>query len=376
MRQSVFARSVVVFILSAPSCLLLPRPAIAEADACTGWRAMRNIHPGDNSQLEGVDAVSASDAWAVGAGEEAAGNRALVEHWNGRRWTAAAVDPIEGGLLSVDMISSSDVWAVGDVDQGADVETLAEHWDGHSWHVVPTPSPGSVENLLFSVSGISPSDTWAVGRAAGSGGVVEGLAEHWDGQSWQAVATPNPSTYTILNAVAARSSDDAWAVGRTDQDSLIEHWDGHQWSVVASPLQAELRGVVALSGSNAWAVGNTTGSEERSLIVHWDGYSWSVAAIHAFSHYYDSLNGLAGAPDGYLWAVGTSGMSEIGSEAETIVLRWNGLRWSRVSSENPSGYRDELTAVAVGGGRGFAVGGSWPGPYPGDPLIEGSCTGA
>jgi hypothetical protein len=51
----------------------------------SGWTRVATPSPGtgiSGSTLDGVSAVSASDAWAVGYG-----NGSLILHWNGSRWT-------------------------------------------------------------------------------------------------------------------------------------------------------------------------------------------------------------------------------------------------------------------------------------------------
>jgi hypothetical protein len=87
------------------------------------------------------------------------------------------------------------------------------------------------------------------------------------------VSSPSPSQYNWLEAVAAVSSDDVWAVGgdSTDQNSgktLIEHWNGSAWSVVprVSPSIDDdfLFGVDAIP-AGAWAVG----SDQANTMVQW-----------------------------------------------------------------------------------------------------------
>jgi hypothetical protein len=86
---------------------------------------------------------------------------------------------------------------------------------------------------------------------------------------WTVVPTVDPSaTKNVLNAVAVRTSGDAWAVGHLtapDQDDdglnmLTERWNGTSWSVVASPNVGGndnlLNGVSAITG-DVWSVGSS-----------------------------------------------------------------------------------------------------------------------
>lgn len=55
------------------------------------------------------------------------------------------------------------------------------------------------------------------------------------------ITSPNPaSNANRLNAVAAAASNSIWAVGSYVNSSgisqtLIEHWNGNQWTIIASP---------------------------------------------------------------------------------------------------------------------------------------------
>lgn len=98
--------------------------------------------------------------------------------------------------------------------------------------------PGTGWTWLNAVGAISPIDAWAVGGRSGQSNRT--LAVHWNGVLWSVVPTPDPGSAQELTAVAARASDDVWAVGyqelHGDPDQpLIEHWNGRLWSVTPSP---------------------------------------------------------------------------------------------------------------------------------------------
>src|SRR5205823_1967956 len=116
-------------------------------------------------------------------------------------------------------------------------------------------------------------------------------------------------------AVAARSPNDAWAVGYYDQSpdtrALIEHWDGTAWSIVTSPNnganQNYLEAVAAISANNAWAVGyNYTNGAGRwlTLVEHWNGSAWSVAASPNATSSDNQLRGVAALSGNNVWAGG------------------------------------------------------------------------
>jgi len=187
-----------------------------------------------------VSARSPADVWAVGRGS--LGTRTLVEHWNGTSWSHVLA-PIPGQLSflnGVTAISASDAWAVGGFNGnvvGNRVLTL--HWDGTAWHQVyaPTPGPNTNGDSLEAVSAASATDVWAVGGFKTSNGLRRTVSVHWDGTSWRHVFTPNPGGGSILSGVSAVSATDAWAVGHTNpfggrQVPLILRWNGTAWVIV------------------------------------------------------------------------------------------------------------------------------------------------
>jgi hypothetical protein len=162
---------------------------------------------------------------------------------------------------------------------------LIESWNGSRWSIADNPQPGSVRDMLFGASALSPSDVWAVGDQKGRSGKFETLAEHWDGSGWTVIPTPDPgSNGNHLYAVDAVRSDDVWAAGMllsadsTDQ-GLVEHWDGRKWSVVALPAPASadlvmLDGITA-TASQVWVAGEADSPEGGQPFVA--GYpEWDV----------------------------------------------------------------------------------------------------
>jgi hypothetical protein len=250
------------------------------------WAKVPTPNPSPNfNGLSGVSADTATDAWAVGSYELPSGTKSLVLHWNGRKWLqVASPNPSQGlnALNGVSAISRTDVWATGLESPLGGFRNLLLHWNGTRWSRFKGLPP--VTNAVTSISG---TDVWAVGQHSVPE-VNKTLALHWNGLTWSKVRTPNPSsTFNGLDAVAAASAHDVWAVGsdcasRCGQfnqvfQSLIVHWNGKTWTKVPSPNPARhensLYGVSAVSLTDAWAVG-TAGA--RPLILHWDGRTWST----------------------------------------------------------------------------------------------------
>jgi hypothetical protein len=186
-------------------------------------------------------------------------------------------------LRGVACTSATDCWAVGFAQNYG---TLVEHYDGNAWSIVPSPNVNN-NGILFAVACTSASDCWAVGYAANT--IFQTLIEHWDGNAWSVVSSPNPlgSQNNFLNGVTCVSANDCWAVGDyyiglpgTVHQTLIEHYDGASWSIVNSPNTASneqnvLYGVSCAAANDCWTVGSND-SRHKTLIEHYDGASWSI----------------------------------------------------------------------------------------------------
>src|SRR5215469_8162103 len=101
--------------------------------------------------LNGVAAVSRSEAWAVGYGYNGSANKALIEHWNGHRWRIwHSPNPGYKGttLNGVASVSRRSAWAVGAVTHRVGPGTLIEHWNGRRWRVQASPNPAPGPDLL------------------------------------------------------------------------------------------------------------------------------------------------------------------------------------------------------------------------------------
>src|SRR4029077_9904816 len=250
------------------------------------WKVIPSANSNMVEALSGVAAVSTNDVWAVGMQYYGGPFESLIEHWDGSRWTIVpSPNPGSGVFLSgVAAVSTTDVWAVG--SSGND--TLTEHWDGANWTVIPSPNANVGSSLLSGVSAASANDIWGVGENLTNAGQLT-LTEHWDGVRWAVVPTPTsfsaePYSHNILQSVATRSASDVWAVGTyaalsAPFQTLIEHWNGDSWKIIPSPNKnaSGLLGVAAISANDAWVAG--THLETRGfdiLTEHWDSVHWRI----------------------------------------------------------------------------------------------------
>ena len=255
-------------------------------------------------------------------------------------------------LNGISVIGATDIWAVGDSENAAQFDqTLAEHWNGNAWSVVSTPNFGGFDNDLNGVAAISSGDVWAVGDYAvdSAGTSLVGTALHWNGTAWTTF-TFAPSPNATLFAVAAVSTSDIWAVGMyatsIGKATLVEHWNGGAWSQVTSPspstLDNELFAVSAWSATDVWAVGrqqaSTAGAPLQALALHWNGTAWSTVTTPNTASSDNEMFGVATLEAGHAVGVGYGNYNQMSS----IPRRSEG--WDLLAGGSSTNN------VAVGGG--------------------------
>lgn len=302
----------------------------------TAWKRVPSPTPAGGTALYAVAATSARNAWAVG-GSDAPPGKTEILHWNGATWKQMpSPTPKAGGaLFGVAVTSARNAWAVGcagNCFQGfGGIKTLILHWNGTAWKRVPSPSPGA-GSALSSVTAVSGRSAWAVGCTAFC--FLHAVSPHtvilhWNGVAWKRVPSPAQAQIGALNGVTATSATNAWAVGcaghcfgpMATTSTMVVRWNGTAWKYVAGPSPASnsvLTAVTATSTRNAWAVGYTR-NKYRTLIVRWNGSAWKQAPSPTPGQF-SQLLGVAATSARNAWAVG--------SDLKGVILqRWNGTAW-------------------------------------------------
>lgn len=278
----------------------------------------------------------------------------------------------ENMLQGVVALSANDAWAVGSYDNqfGAKSYTLIEHWNGKQWHVVRSPNPGSAYNSLNGVAAITPDNIWAVGTSANTSSNLNGhpLVEHWNGKQWGIIQNPPGSDQSILQGITVLTANDIWAVGGNDAGTFTEHWNGTKWEVVPSPNLEEplntLMGVKAFSANDVWAVGFAEGpgqgqDVQRTLTEHWDGSKWSIVPSPNVSGRQCMFYGMTAITTNDVWAVGIA-LNYSAGTANTLVEHWNGRQWSVMSSPNAGEGNVLMQVNAFSANNVWAVGYYYP----------------
>ncbi|MFI5908503.1 fibronectin type III domain-containing protein [Dactylosporangium sp. NPDC051541] len=232
----------------------------------------------------------------------------------------------DSSFKAVAAVAADDAWAVGATNLfgTGPQQTLAEHWDGARWSTVPTPNAvlsntTGNSNVLNAAAAVSARDVWAVGYTSANGFSYSGsLTEHWDGTAWKVIPSPNgvlPSFnfYNILLGVAGRAADDVWAVG----------WNGY------------------LFGPDL----------HRPAIQRWNGSSWSLSTVPPIGDNAQNVvvTAVTARTADDAWATGYYSNDDQGLVTHPFALHFNGTAWTRADPvdvvRGGSVNRVNLTAV-------------------------------
>jgi hypothetical protein len=193
----------------------------------------------NGTSLSQVSADRVTDAWAAGSycasgcSSRSPVFRGFVLHWNGKNWQRSPL-PLSSGtsfqIESLQALSPSDAWAMGQTFKANASSPVMLHWNGVRWRTVSLPI-FAVNVMTFT----SASNGWAIGPAQD--------LDHWNGRTWTQSTDPLPFYGGGLHGASADAASDVWAVGdrcvvSTCQGGpppltrdLILHYNGSRWSL-------------------------------------------------------------------------------------------------------------------------------------------------
>lgn len=240
---------------------------------------------------------------------------------------------------------------------------------GRVWWDARSPATKTT-GALRAVAARSATDAWAVGWGSSGIDLTYGIAHHWNGTTWQSVATPAADTSVQLTGVDILPSGDAVAVGNTTSGGRtaprIEQYPsgGGAGQEIPGPVPVTggtWQGIDLLSATDGWAVGlsgSLAGDEPaQTLIARWDGTKWQQVPSPNPGTLSSRLTAVTALAADDAWAVGQFRDATNPQIEKSLVLHWNGLSWSQVASPNPGAVRTTLLAAAAAGpGEFWAVG--------------------
>jgi hypothetical protein len=300
----------------------------------TSWSIVSSVNASATgySQLNKVDATSASNVWAIGS---------LVERYDGSKWIAMS-SPAGVAPRGLDVVSPSEVWIAGYAGSAA---TLSQ-WKNGTWTTRYTQASTGRHLTVFEAIAVDSSgQVWAVGWDRdydAPGRAVSSLVVHFDGTRWTREATPNPANRNTLMDVVALANGEVFAVGVAQDTSgggitprsLMLRRQGGTWSSLTVPQgeagsQDQLLSVAAVSSTSVWSVGYYSSPSSglyEPLLVHWMGTGG--AGTLALSQPSPALtvsalaSGVSATSAGNLWAVGYTSPPSGGNA--TLILKGTG----------------------------------------------------
>ena len=179
------------------------------ADGGSKWTSST---AGVAQELQGVDAITASDVWAVG-------NNGTIVHWDGGSWSSRSVSgwTASKAFNAVSFFDSQHGWAVGD---GNGVAYTSN--GGATWTMIA--KPGSTGHL-YGVAARTATTAFAVGDS----GQIKSLST--------TSMTTKATVAGTLHGIAFADDQHVWAVG--DLARIYKSSDGGvNWTAATRPLPA------------------------------------------------------------------------------------------------------------------------------------------
>jgi hypothetical protein len=244
-------------------------------------------------------AVGSQEVPAPYFGARSAGDRPLIEVWNGASWRLQKA-PIPPGTADAQLNGVSCTgpfcFAVGDyAGRSGNDRVLAQVWDGSRWMMRLPPKPRSMEDpILYDVACTSSTSCIGVGHFTYEVGAffnsqIAPLILRWNGHGWHFELSANPggSLDTELGAISCAAPNRCVAVGSDrvsggTYSTFAEINNDGAWKTLPTPdpagsPDAEFMDVSCPLPDRCFAVGFfALGSDSRPLLESWDGTKWTI----------------------------------------------------------------------------------------------------
>jgi hypothetical protein len=195
---------------------------------------------------------------------------AVFLHYNGTAWQPVTA-PFPSSLTppkfyqfyDLAITGPDELWVIGDYtdDAGGGQTMVIVHYLNGQWSQVPNLGTGTLDTIAMT----TPTDGWIAGH--GGAGYHQVLL-HYDGTTWQSVATPAPLNDANANVAALTAGPDGTIWGLlfdniTFTDAQIVHLVNGQWQTQMIPnpttdhnQQFTAGKVIPLANGDLWVVGD------------------------------------------------------------------------------------------------------------------------
>ncbi|XXX71718.1 hypothetical protein WMF30_29140 [Sorangium sp. So ce134] len=214
--------------------------------------------------------------------------------------------PQGNGLNGIWGTATDDIYAVG-------LDGTIVHYDGSAWSRMNS----GTSNPLHGVWGTDSNNIYAVGGVYSTSAGATLL--RFDGSSWSPVNLPASPAPNTLYAVWGTAANNIYVAG---WNGRLYRYNGTQWAYVSIGSNTTIKGLWGSAANNVFAVG------DQGTIRRFNGTSWLGMTVPSAAISYN-LSGVWGTAANNVYAVGSKFANSANS---AIILRYNGTRWSVVST--------------------------------------------
>jgi hypothetical protein len=237
------------------------------------------------------------------------GDHALVQHWDGKRWSAVTTPSLGGSeniLTGIDGTSSSDVWIVGQRRFDEQEHAVVLHGGLSGFQVIPPPDAAVLHAVAVRADGSPVVAGWRINDEGFADAVIASRAA----DTWRDEPTPEKEQQNVFLFGLAVRRGTTYAVGFTNAspngDSPITlRRSGSGWTELPEPDLGPSTRLVSVASDDAGTVAAgvvSDSSSSRAVAIRWDGDAWQPIP-GAGSQPPDALAGVA-VRGGKIWAVG------------------------------------------------------------------------
>jgi hypothetical protein len=277
--------------------------------------------------------------WSVGINLEPGKDGSLKFHplavrWDGKSWQQTKQPVPDGRLDDVLAKSANDVWAVGATENGAESRPVLQHWTGKAWNLISTPTDSPEENAQYTAVS-KQGNGLLIGRYGDQTSVLR-----YAGGKWQELPREGLQHIGYIDDLAVVNGKEIWAAGIGG----VARYDGTRWTKVKLPVarpedrQFEVAQLVVKSANDIWAVGEKPDPDlwRQPLALHYDGKTWTEIAAPVITGQFHDLEFV----DGKAIAVGGNP-----NTGEPLVAELAGKEFVLTTTPPGAGYLQGSTQV-------------------------------